>query len=136
MPIPERIPEAEDAAAVCELGRRWMIDHRLAQGLARMARELPYPLQIISGYRSAETQAGLIAAGGPAATEETSTHRSCPATGADVWTPTVTPVTAVRAAVGAAAVHAGLRWGGGSRVDPGTGIPIDWNHVDLGPRVR
>lgn len=28
----------------------------------------------------------------------------------------------------------GLRVGGGSAVDPGTGIPSDWNHVDTGAR--
>lgn len=27
----------------------------------------------------------------------------------------------------------GLRWGGGGLVDDG-GIPIDWQHVDRGPR--
>lgn len=28
----------------------------------------------------------------------------------------------------------GLRWGGGGPVDD-IGIPVDWNHLDLGPRV-
>ncbi len=27
----------------------------------------------------------------------------------------------------------GLRWGGGGQVDSG-GIPVDWGHVDRGPR--
>jgi len=29
----------------------------------------------------------------------------------------------------------GLRWGGGGEVDSG-GIPVDWQHADLGPRTQ
>lgn len=133
--IPEKVPPAEDWEAVCALSARWLIAPELGMRIAKMAGELPYDVQIISGWRSADTQAALIGAGGPAATEEKSTHRTCPATGADLWLPTVTPVPAVKAAFGVAAMRAGLRWGGGSRVDPTTGIPEDWNHVDMGPRT-
>jgi len=28
----------------------------------------------------------------------------------------------------------GLRWGGGGPVDPDNLIPVDWQHVDRGPR--
>jgi len=28
----------------------------------------------------------------------------------------------------------GLRWGGGGDVDPDNLIPLDWRHVDRGPR--
>lgn len=39
-----------------------------------------------------------------------------------------------RVQFGLAANLAGLRWGGGSTVDD-TGVPSDWNHLDLGPRT-
>lgn len=42
----------------------------------------------------------------------------------------------VKARLGAEATHVGFRWGGGSPVDPETGIPSDWNHLDGGPAVR
>ena len=133
--LPQIIPKPEQQEELCALQARWLIHPDLAQRLAQMAKELPYPLQIISGWRSSETQASLMAEpDSTAASEDRSTHRTCPATGADVWTPTVTPVAAVKAAVGAAAMRAGLRWGGGGPVDLSTGIPKDWNHVDLGPR--
>ena len=35
---------------------------------------------------------------------------------------------------GRIAVMNGLRWGGGGPVDEG-GIPLDWGHVDRGPRT-
>lgn len=118
---------------MCALGERWMISPDLAARLTVMADYLPYPLQIISGYRTKEQQEQLEREGRPTAPEGRSTHRSCPATGADLWLPTLTPVDTVKAAFGEAAFRAGLRWGGGSPVGP-AGIPQDWNHVDLGPR--
>lgn len=110
-----------------------MIAPELARRLILMQSFLPFPLDIISGHRTKEEQDGLRRAGRPAADDDLSTHRACPATGADVWPPTVTPVDAVKATIGAAGMKAGLRWGGGSPVGP-AGIPSDWNHFDLGPR--
>jgi len=94
---------------------------------------IPFPIQIISGYRTAEQQEQLKREGARTAPDELSTHRSCPATGADLW-PEVTPTNPVKATLGTNARLVGLRWGGGSDVDPQTGIPSDWNHFDLGPR--
>ena len=132
--IPDKIPLPDQQEDVCKLQTKWLISPELAQRLAALAKELPYPVQIISGWRSSETQSSLLAqADSMAAADDRSTHRSCPATGADIWLPTVTAVPAVKAAVGAAAMRVGLRWGGGSPVDS-AGIPKDWNHVDLGPR--
>ena len=39
----------------------------------------------------------------------------------------------MKAIWGRVAVMNGLRWGGGGAVDDG-GIPLDWAHVDRGPR--
>ena len=40
----------------------------------------------------------------------------------------------MKAIWGRVAVMNGLRWGGGGAVDDG-GIPLDWQHVDRGPRT-
>lgn len=126
--IPERI-----RSDWCGLSKRWLLDPTLAQRLVQMAARAPFPVQIISGYRSPEKQRALAAEGRPAAPVDRSTHTSCPATGADVW-PGIAVTRVVQAQLGEAAVVAGLRWGGGSPVSPTTGIPSDWNHVDMGPR--
>lgn len=129
MPIPEKIGDDP-----CSLSGRWLICPRLAERLVAMASRLPFPVQIISGYRTPEHQLALGREGRPVAAVDRSTHTSCPATGADIW-PGVAVTRVVQATMGEAAVVAGLRWGGGSPVDPNTGIPSDWNHVDLGPRA-
>lgn len=87
-------------------------------------------LTIISGWRTAELQSSLA----HSAPENLSTHRSCPATGADIWL-SVAATNDTKLRVGLAAARAGLRWGGGSAVDPNTQIPRDWNHLDLGRRT-
>lgn len=132
--IPEHIlPEwTLDAQAVCDLSQRWMIDVSLAARLARLASLLPFPISIISGYRTPEAQR-LLEKEGKGAPVDVSTHTSCPATGADLW-PGVEPNNQVKIVFGSQVRVAGMRWGGGSPVDPDTGIPSDWNHVDLGPR--
>jgi len=127
--IPQAITPETD---LCELANKWKIDPVLAAALISMAERLPFPFQIISGWRSREHQEQLIR-GGKGAPVDRSTHCSCPATGADLW-PNVAVTNVVKATLGEAATIAGLRWGGGSPVDPDTGIPSDWNHVDLGPR--
>ncbi len=89
----------------------------------------------ISGFRTKAEQEALRARGRPAAPDELSTHRTCPATGADLRMNGL-PTTPLKKAFGEAAILSGLRWGGGSSRDPDTGIPSDWNHVDLGPRSQ
>lgn len=118
----------------CEISTRWKLDDRVARALVRMASRLPFGFRIISGHRTREEQLELARQGRPAAPDHLSTHRSCPATGVDIW-PDVEPTRPVKATLGAAAMEQGLRWGGGSPVDD-TGIPSDWNHFDLGPRTR
>lgn len=118
----------------CGLSRRWLISPELARRIVQAASFLPFNLQIISGYRSPEKQRALRYEGRPAADVDKSTHTTCPATGADLW-PSIAKTRVVQATFGEAVVRAGMRWGGGSPVDPATGIPSDWNHVDLGPRV-
>lgn len=132
--IPQRIDPDASIEEQCLLGARWKIHPDLLAALMLMADILPFTITIISGHRTKERQAELSKEGRPAAPDELSTHRSCPATGADLM-PTVAITNAVKASLGAAAVAAGLRWGGGSPVDRSTGIPSDWNHVDLGPRA-
>jgi len=91
-------------------------------------------VQIISGFRTASEQRSLGRAGRPTAPDRLSTHRSCPATGVDVSLG-IAPTRIQKAIWGRVAVLNGLRWGGGGRVDEG-GIPIDWPHVDRGPRAH
>lgn len=117
---------------------RWQVTPELATLLLVLSAnwELRFPglgsLRIISGYRTAEEQDDLRASGRPAAPDEASTHRSCPATGADLDLPfTADPYAKLE--LGRLSQLVGLRWGGGSRLDS-KGIPVDWNHVDLGPR--
>lgn len=129
--IPETLTPTMDA---CDLARKWIITPDLATRLLDMAGRLEFPVQIISGWRSKDVQEDLIRTG-KGAPDEVSTHRSCPATGADLW-PIIAVTDVVKARLGEAAFSAGLRWGGGSPPDPSTGIPSDWNHVDLGPRAR
>lgn len=131
--MPQRIPPAGETGDCWWL--KWGISAHLARGLELMAQELaPIPLQIISGYRTPEDQAKLRAQGRPTAPDDKSTHLTCPATGADLRLPTLATTDTTKALLGRAATFVGLRWGGGSPADPGTGIPGDWNHVDLGPR--
>lgn len=126
--IPQRI-----GGDWCELSRRWLLHPELARRLVVLAARAPFPVQIISGYRSPAKQQALRYEGRPAAPVDKSTHTSCPSTGADVW-PGVAVTRVVQAQLGEAGVVAGLRWGGGSPIDPATGIPSDWNHFDMGPR--
>lgn len=130
---------------MCDLVARWQIHPVLAARILDMLRPEVGPfgylgLSIISGARSRSDQARLEAEGRPAAPFDLSTHANedasgCPrlATGADLR-PGVESVRTVQAQFGYAALLSFLRWGGGSPIDPETGIPSDWNHVDLGPR--
>lgn len=129
--------EPLSGADPCELAERWRVRldiMALAVTVAdQFQRETGLPLWIISGYRTHEEQDMLRLRGRPAAPEELSNHRACPALAVDVSINTlVTP--AIKATLGRIATMNGMRWGGGSPVDPETGIPSDWNHLDIGPR--
>lgn len=112
---------------------RWSLDPRLGYMLVRMSERLGFPFQIISGARSPEEQNRLRSRGRPTADNDRSTHLACPATGVDLM-PLIAVTDVVKARLGAEGVFIGLRWGGGSAIDPTTGIPSDWPHFDLGPR--
>jgi len=94
--------------------------------------ETRLPVTLISGYRTRREQRDLGRRGRPAAPEGLSTHRSCPATGVDVSLG-FAPTRVQKAIWGRIVTLNGLRWGGGGDVDDG-GIPLDWGHVDRGPR--
>jgi len=134
--IPIPVPQAEllDDGG-CALARRLKTDLRVVQKVIMAQRELPFRLQITSAWRSEEHQRRLKEQGYPAADPSVSNHCSCPSTALDLTPVGVTATDYVKALMGAAFRRAGLRWGGGSPVDPETGIPSDWVHVDLGPRA-
>lgn len=121
-----------------ELGSRWKLHPVLALKLARVLNEFrsrtSTEIDVMSGYRSAAEQAYLRRQGRPTARDDLSTHRTCPATGADVsidgWADDNRKLI-----FGEIAMVNGLRWGGGAPRDS-KGIPVDgeWAHVDLGPR--
>lgn len=133
--IPERVLGLRNTGYVCSLAKRWQIQQSIAWRLVLLAERLEFPISVISGFRTCEQQDALRDAGRPAAPCDRSTHTTCPAQGVDVW-PGVAVTDVVRARLGAEAVHVGFRWGGGSPVDPDTGIPSDWNHLDGGPAVH
>jgi len=123
-------------ADFCELSERWAVDpdvmRRAQLSADAFFQETRGTVDIISGFRTRAEQAALKRGGRPAAPDEVSTHRSCPATGVDVSLG-LGPTRVQKAIWGRIAVLNGLRWGGGGEVDDG-GIPLDWGHVDRGPR--
>ncbi len=134
MPERETIPGDGN---FCDLAVRWRISEDLARRVelaaADYVAETRGTVTLISGFRTAEEQRRLARAGRPAARDDLSTHRSCPATGADISLGF--GATRIQKAIwGRIVTLQGLRWGGGGAVDPG-GIPVDWQHVDLGPRI-
>ncbi len=133
MPLPQSFDGETDP---CQLSSRWTISLELSRKLVAMATGIPFGLTIYSGMRSAALQDSLREAGRPTAANDRSTHLSCPATGADVrfTTGAANLEPQSRAQFGLAAQMAGLRWGGGGSIGD-DGIPNDWNHLDLGPRV-
>jgi len=133
--MPEREPLR--GADACELAERWAVDQgtiaRLVVSAGDYFEETRHEVQIISGYRTALEQARLARTGRPAAPDNLSTHRTCPATGVDISLGF--GATRVMKAIWGRIVNMnGLRWGGGGSVDSG-GIPLDWQHVDRGPRM-
>jgi len=141
----------------CDLAKNWGIHPKVAEKVftaamlfdieARVLGKMGKPeVKIISGYRTKAEQDALRRSGRPAARDDLSTHRSCPATGVDISLGAF-PSLAQKIAWGRNVMQQGLRWGGGSPLDsdpfpafPGAnwrgGIPEDWQHVDLGPRQR
>ena len=106
---------------------------RLVQSADEFWEETRIDTYIISGYRTAQEQATLARRGRPAAADELSTHRSSPATGADVsWSrPLIRDQKYTWMRI---LGRNGLRGGGGSPLDESGSFPTDFNHVDLGPR--
>jgi len=105
---------------------------RVVASAVQYEAETALPVNIISGWRTRLEQRSLGRAGRPAAPDALSTHRSCPATGVDVNLG-IAPTRVQKAIWGRIVTLNGLRWGGGGKVDDG-GIPLDWGHVDRGPR--
>lgn len=131
--IGQRIPPLIELEATPCWYHRWGISPELAYRLSIVADMAdPLPVTIISGFRTAEHERELQAAG-PGIDPRLSTHTTCPATGADLSLPSLDTTDQVKAMFGGWVIYAGLRWGGGSTIDA-AGIPRDWNHVDLGPR--
>jgi len=109
------------------MGRVWSAASRYEQETGGLR------VEIISGWRSESEQRRLGQQGRPTAPDALSTHRSCPATGVDVSLG-VLPSSFMKATWGRQAIIVGLRWGGGGPTDPETLLPLDWPHVDVGPR--
>jgi len=132
--VPER--EVLTDGDVCELAQRWGVSLDVVQRVWMAAwdfnTETGRQVWIISGFRTQAEQRGLSRRGRPTAPDELSTHRSCPATGVDVSLG-ARPSGFLKVTWGTLALKHGLRWGGGGKVDDG-GIPLDWQHVDVGPR--
>ena len=105
---------------------------RVVLSAQEYTRETGLPVDIVSGWRSARDQKRLEREGRPTAPDELSTHRSCPATGVDISLG-LFPVVAQKWIWGRIVTMNGLRWGGGGPRDE-DGMPVDWQHVDRGPR--
>ena len=134
MPARERITDSDP----CALAERWAVSLDTMERVWATARRYEQetgglPVSIISGWRSRNEQRNLSRQGRPTAPDQLSTHRSCPATGVDVSLGLL-PSSFMKATWGRLALVNGLRWGGGGPVDPETLIPLDWRHVDVGPR--
>lgn len=120
----------------CDLARRWAVSvdtiQRVQMAAADFFAETGRQVWIISGWRSAADQRRLSRQGRPTAPDDLSTHRSCPATGVDISLGLL-PSGFLKVRWGHWTLVHGLRWGGGGAVDE-AGIPLDWGHVDVGPR--
>lgn len=133
-------PDSEEIASAdyCDLARRWGVSERVMSALHTAAiqfeAETGRPVRIHSGYRTEAEQEALRARGRPTASDSTSTHRTFPATGADITLGFVPNVT-LKHIWGRILRMNGLRMGGGSSLDRDL-LPTDWQHVDAGPRGR
>ena len=122
----------------CTLAQKWGVALDVMERVWKAAEQFAIEtggikVRIISGWRSAAEQRRLSGQGRPTAPDDLSTHRSCPATGVDI---AIQPLTSefLKVTWGRAAFINGLRWGGGGPFDPKNLIPLDWRHVDRGPR--
>jgi len=120
----------------CTLSSRWGVDMVVMEKLLLSAQDFEAEtrgaVKIVSGLRTAAEQKALRRKGRPTAPDDVSTHLSCPATGVDISLG-LFPTRVQKAIWGRIITMNGLRWGGGGPVDDG-GIPIDWQHLDAGPR--
>jgi len=120
----------------CVLSGTWGVDPEVMARVFKAAELFTnftrVPVWIISGARTRLEQLQLSRTGRPTAPDQLSTHRSCPATGVDVSLGTL-PSRELMLFWGQMVEVNGLRWGGGSEKDS-RGIPVDWPHVDRGPR--
>lgn len=135
MPEREFITDATD----CDLAERWAVDLGTMRRVWATASDFEREtggrrVYIISGFRTREEQRRLGRQGRPTAPDDLSTHRSCPATGVDISLG-LNASNFMKVLWGNHALVNGLRWGGGGPVDPDSLIPLDWRHVDRGPRV-
>jgi len=135
MPEREFITDATD----CDLAKRWGVSLDTMRRVWLSAQDFEREtggrrVYIISGWRSRAEQRRLGRLGRPTAPDALSTHRTCPATGVDISFG-VNATDFMRANWGRITLINGLRWGGGGAVDPKTFIPLDWRHVDRGPRA-
>jgi uncharacterized protein YcbK (DUF882 family) len=129
-------PEVVNIENFCDVAERWGVSidtvKRVAFSAQDYALETGGRVWIISGARTDAEQNALRRNGRPVAPNDRSTHLSCPATGMDVNLG-IGPSRFQIVTWGRIAMVNGLRWGGGGRVDE-AGIPLDWQHVDRGPR--
>jgi len=120
----------------CQIARRWGVSldtiQRAQMAAASFFVETGRTVWIISGFRSVAEQNRLRRQGRPTADNDRSTHLSCPATGVDISLG-ARPSNFLKATWGRLTLVHGLRWGGGGAVSE-SGIPLDWQHVDVGPR--
>ena len=122
----------------CALAERWRVALDTMERVWLSAQDFEREtggirVSIVSGWRSKEEQRRLGRSGRPTAPDGLSTHRSCPATGVDISLG-VLASEFMKATWGRITLINGLRWGGGGPVDEKNGIPLDWQHVDRGPR--
>lgn len=134
--MPER--EFITNSNACDLADRWKVSLDTMSRVWLSARDYELETQgqrveILSGFRTAAEQRQLSREGRPTAPDDTSTHRSCPATGVDVSLGFL-PSDFQKNTWGRIVLVNGLRWGGGGPTDPDTLIPVDWPHIDRGPR--
>ena len=117
--------------------RVWDVECLLADLVAAVLLETRAQIgrepRVISGYRSRRQQDDLRRRGRPAAPDHFSNHRIFPAGAVDVSLGAL-PTRPMKWTFGMSALSWGLRWGGGSPIDPETGLPTDWQHLDRGPR--
>jgi len=135
------MPEREfitDVADPCVLAERWGVSLDTIRRVWLSAEAFEGQtggrrVSIISGFRTREEQRRLGRLGRPTAPDDLSTHRSCPATGVDISLG-LNASNFMKITWGNIVLVEGLRWGGGGPVDPDNLIPLDWRHVDRGPR--